>query len=106
MLQAEVAHRVSPTARAHAHRFQVAMALALSAVAVIGFWPTFFGPLMRGAANRHWVLNLHGAVFTGWLVLLVAQVALAARGRIAMHRRLGSFGIAYGCLVLVAGVVV
>jgi hypothetical protein len=29
---------------------------------------------------------------------------LAARGKIAMHRRVGSFGIAYGCLVLALGV--
>ncbi len=31
---------------------------------------------------------------------------LAARGQIALHRRVGSFGIAYGVLVLVLGVIV
>ena len=42
----------------------------------------------------------------GWLALLISQTVLAARGRIAMHRRVGSFGIAYGVLVLILGFVV
>jgi lysylphosphatidylglycerol synthetase-like protein (DUF2156 family) len=38
--------------------------------------------------------------------LLVAQVVLAWRGRVQMHRRVGRWGIAYGLLVLVMGVIV
>ena len=112
MLQAETAPRVqrgrAETARARrlAHRFQVTMALLMTALVVIGFWPSFFGPLLRGTADRHWVLNLHGVIFAGWMVLLLVQVSLAARGRLAAHRRLGTFGIYYGCLVLLTGLMV
>ena len=108
MLQADVAPPERRTlGRGHgAHRFQMAMALLMTAIVLVGFWPTFFGPLLRGLADRHWLLNLHGAVFAGWLVLLIAQVTLAARGRLAAHRRLGAFGIAYGCVVLLLGLAV
>jgi hypothetical protein len=45
-------------------------------------------------------------VYVGWLALLLAQVVLAARGDIATHKRVGQFGIAYGALVWVLGLIV
>jgi hypothetical protein len=53
-----------------------------------------------------WIIHVHAAVYVGWLALLITQSVLAARGRIALHRRVGSFGIAYGVLVLVLGLIV
>jgi hypothetical protein len=44
-------------------------------------------------------------VFVGWMVLLVAQVSLAAAGRIRLHRTVGRWGIAYGYGVLAMGLV-
>jgi hypothetical protein len=107
MLHTETVHD-TPAARlrTRGHRFQVALALLMTATVVVGFWPTFFGPLLRGTASRHWILNFHGAVFAGWMVLLLVQVSLAARGRVAAHRRVGTAGIAYGGLVLATGVLI
>jgi hypothetical protein len=45
-------------------------------------------------------------VFTGWMALLLTQVAFVAFGRTATHRKVGNLGIAYGCLVLVMGLIV
>jgi hypothetical protein len=45
-------------------------------------------------------------VYFGWMLLLVAQVALVATGRVRAHRRVGQFGIWYGFLVLATGLVV
>jgi uncharacterized membrane protein YozB (DUF420 family) len=45
-------------------------------------------------------------IFTGWMVLLITQVILAATGKTQAHRTLGTFGIAYGFLVLAMGVVI
>ena len=87
-------------------RFYVAITLILSAMVIRGFWPSYFGPLLSGGASRPWVIHVHGAVFTGWMVLLVAQVSLVATGRVRLHRRVGNVGIAYGVLVLVIGLVV
>ena len=38
------------------------------------------------------LLQIHGAVMTGWVVLLVAQTSLIATHRVQWHRRLGVFG--------------
>jgi len=87
-------------------RFYVYMAVLMTAIVLGGFWPSYYGPLLRGAASRPWVLHVHGAIFMGWMVLLMTQVALVVTGRTAAHRKLGRFGIGYGVLVFVMGLVV
>ena len=72
-------------------------------IAVVGFWPTYFGPLVRGTIAQPLLIHLHATVFVGWLVLFLTQVVLAATGRIAWHLRLGRIGIGYGVLVIVVG---
>jgi hypothetical protein len=84
-------------------RFHVGLALFMAAIVITGFWPSYFGPMLRGNMTRPMVIQLHGLVFTGWMALLVLQVTLAARGKVQLHRRVGRWGIAYGCLVLVMG---
>lgn len=87
-------------------RFYAWMAVLMTAIVLGGFWPSYYGPLLRGAASRPWVLHVHGAIFMGWMVLLMTQVALVVSGRTATHRKLGTFGIGYGILVFVMGLVV
>jgi hypothetical protein len=79
------------------------IAFGLLITAIWGFWPTYFGPLLRGDVGRPWIIHLHAAVFVGWLILLVTQASLIAAGRTRMHRQLGQAGIAYGALVLLLG---
>ena len=38
--------------------------------------------------------------------LVIAQAIVAATGNIRLHRRIGRWGIAYGCLVIVMGLIV
>jgi len=87
-------------------RFYVSLAAFMSLIVLAGFWPTYFGQILKGIPDRPWVVHLHGLVFTGWMVLLIAQVILAATGRTQTHRALGSIGIAYGFLVLALGLVI
>ena len=88
-------------------RFYLGIAAFMSLMVLVGFWPTYFGHLLSsGIPDRPWVVHLHGLVFVGWMVLLIAQVILVATGRTQAHRRLGTFGIAYGFLVLAMGLVV
>lgn len=101
-----IARRPAITGRRGHSRFYLAVTLILFAIVVRGFWPTYFGPLLRGGVVRPWIIHLHGAVFVGWMVLLLAQVALVATGRVRAHRRVGNAGIAYGALVLGLGLLV
>jgi hypothetical protein len=87
-------------------RFYLGLALFMVAIVVAGFWGSYFGPMLRGNVARPLVLQLHGLVFVGWMALLVFQVAVAARGNVRLHRQVGQWGIAYGGLVLLMGVVV
>jgi hypothetical protein len=93
-------------ARRRAHQFYVGLTLFLIATVVTGFWPSYFGTLLSGGVTRPFVMHLHGAVFTGWMVLLLVQVSLAATGRVRLHRQVGKVGMGYGVLVLVMGIIV
>jgi hypothetical protein len=75
------------------------------AIAIVGFWATYYGPLLAGRARTAAIIQLHAAIFVGWLLLVIAQAVFAARGQIALHRRLGNYGMAYGVLVVAIAVV-
>jgi hypothetical protein len=94
-----------PRARAARSKIYVGLALMITAIVFAGFAPSFYGTFVAGTAHP-WIIHVHAAVYVGWLALLVAQSVLAARGRIATHKRVGSFGIAYGALVWTLGVAV
>ena len=78
----------------------------MTGIVMVGFWPSYFGPMLRGNIERPLVIQIHGLIFVGWMALFIAQVVLAARGRVDLHRRIGRLGIAYGWLVLAMGLVV
>ena len=88
---------------ARARRFYVALALFTLVIAFVGFWPTYFGPLLTGAIDKPAIIHFHAAVYVGWLAIFIAQTTFAATGRLAWHVRLGRIGIGYGVLVIGAG---
>jgi len=49
-----------------------------------------------------WV-HVHAAVFTGWMLLLTAQVLLVVKDRVALHRKMGWFLAGWACLMAVMG---
>lgn len=77
----------------------------MAVIAAVGFWPTYFGPLVRGTIAQPLLIHTHATVFVGWLLLFLAQAALAATGRVKWHLRLGRAGVAYALLVIAVGVV-
>jgi len=83
--------------------FYIGVSLLMGLIAIVGFWPTYFGPLVFGTISQPLLIHLHATVFSGWLVLFLAQVALAASGRVEWHMRLGRIGIGYGVLVVIVG---
>ena len=73
------AQRVAVRSRVHT-RFYVALAAFMVGIVVVGFWPSYFGRLLRGDIERPAVIQIHGLIFVGWMALLIAQVVFAARG--------------------------
>lgn len=91
--------------------FWVGMVLLLIVVVILGFWPTYFGPLISGGAPGHPkgfvesapVIHGHGLVFLGWMALLLTQTVLVARGNPQAHMRLGQYVATFGLVVVVIG---
>jgi hypothetical protein len=52
------------------------------------------------------VVHLHGVTFISWMTLLMVQTYLINVSNIALHRTLGTFGIALGTAVLFTGALI
>ena len=52
------------------------------------------------------VVHLHGITFISWMTLLMVQTWLINVKNVALHRSLGTFGIALGTAVLFAGMLI
>ncbi len=83
-------------------RFYIGMALAAGATALAGFAPAIFDPASR-KAPLNWAVGVHGAVFSAWLALFLAQALLVFNRRIAVHRLLGCVGAGLAVIMLVSG---
>ena len=88
-----------------ARRPYVGLAVLAALIAIVGFWPTYFGPLVAGTVDKTAIIHVHAAVYVGWLAIFVTQAALAATGRVALHIKLGRFAIGYGVLVIAVGLI-
>lgn len=88
-------------------KFHFGMAIAMAIVVFAGFGPSFYlnnllaEPLgMRAVHDLPALIIAHAIVLTAWMVLLVVQTGIAARGRIRLHRRLGTTGAVLAVLVV------
>lgn len=96
--------KAAPAARREVPGFYLALTGVMIVLVLAGFWP-YFSTVGRPTVERPWAVHLHGAVFSGWMILLAVQAGLVYGRRTATHRRVGRWGAAYGCLVLVMGLV-
>jgi hypothetical protein len=85
--------------------FFPALQLYMAALVFIGFGSSFYLKPERALALSP-VIHVHAAIMTLWIVFMAAQGVLPARGRLALHRTLGWFGVALAALVVVSGVMV
>jgi uncharacterized membrane protein YozB (DUF420 family) len=79
------------------------MAFVAAIVIATGFSNTYGPKVLTGAPPVPGLVHLHAAVFGCWLVVLVLQVALVARGRVELHMRLGNLAVALAGAMLVVG---
>jgi hypothetical protein len=91
----------------HERRFFGGMAIALTLVVFAGFSRTYyFNDLVATPFEMTPLLHWHGAVFSAWMLLLVAQTVLIGQGRVAIHRQLGIVGAGLAMLMVVLGMTV
>ena len=81
----------------------IALSVLMALIAVVGFWPRYFGPLIFGSLVQPLLIHIHATVFTGWLVLFFLQAYFAATKRIRWHLAVGKMAIWYGALLIIVG---
>ncbi len=92
--------------RTRDHRFYSGMALAITIGVFAGFTRTYYArTYFNSPAIPLWV-EIHGAVFTAWMLLYLLQNLLAMNGAMRLHRNLGLAGailsaavVFFGCAV-------
>jgi len=93
--------------RTRTRGFYVALAVLVAALALAGFWRSYFASLLTGnVVETLPLVHFHIAVYVGWLALFIAQAAFAAAGRIDLHVKIGRFGMGYGWFVVAIGLLV
>jgi hypothetical protein len=98
---APITTRAVPNLRGERYFFG-GMTILILATVLLGFGKTYFLAGMFRAPLPSWIIHVHGAAFTSWIVLLIVQTSLITVGRIDIHRRLGmiGFGLAFAMVVL------
>jgi hypothetical protein len=79
------------------------MAVLILASVIVGFGPSYYWAGVFKAPLPNLLIHIHGAVFSCWILLLIAQTSLVAAGRVDVHRRLGLLGFGLACLMVMLG---
>src|SRR5437870_5878927 len=82
------------------------MAVLILGTVFLGFARSYYLAGVFKAPLPNLIVHIHGAVFSSWILLLIAQTSLVAAGRVGVHRRLGPSGFGLACLVVMPGVLV
>lgn len=80
--------------------FFVAMAVLFPVLTFLGFFPSFQSMQQR-TLEVHWLVHVHSAIMTSWLLLYLTQTILAATGNLRIHMRLGISSVVLGILVFI-----
>jgi FtsH-binding integral membrane protein len=90
--------------RKYDHVFFSGMAMLLLGTVFVGFARSYYLAGMFHAPLPSAIVHVHGALFSSWILFLVAQTTLVASGRTDVHRRIGIAGFLLACLMVVVGV--
>jgi hypothetical protein len=83
--------------------FYLGSAAIFAALVLLAFWKKYYLGALYDSPELPHLLQIHGAVMTGWVVLLIAQSGLVAAHKVKWHRKLGIFGAAWAVLVVALG---
>jgi hypothetical protein len=83
--------------------FFASMAGLILLTVFIGFARTYYLAGMFHAPLPSLLVHFHGAMFSCWILLFIAQIALVSSNRIRWHKRLGVFGVILAVLMVLVG---
>jgi len=83
--------------------FYFLISLLFAAIVVTGFNRTVNQNLLHAAIPRPFLLWIHGAAFSSWVLFYILQSALVRTHNVKLHRRLGWFGAGLGTLMVPLG---
>jgi hypothetical protein len=84
--------------------FYFAMSLLVVAIVGSGFGQTVNANLLHPDVPRPFILWIHAAAFTAWVLFFVVQSALVRSHNVRLHRSLGWFGAALGAIMVPLGI--
>jgi hypothetical protein len=82
--------------RKYDHVFFSGMAVLMLGSVFLGFARTYYLAGMFHAPLPSAIIHVHGAIFSSWILFLLAQTTLVASGRTDIHRRIGIAGFFIG----------
>ncbi len=90
--------------RRYDHFFFSTMAVVMLATVFVGFAHTYYLAGVFHAPLPSLIIHVHGAAFSCWILLLVAQTSFVSAGRVDIHRKLGIAGALLAGLMVTLGV--
>jgi hypothetical protein len=98
----EVVSSAAPSARAplRLRGFYFGIAILCGAIALAGFIPVYYSPVLRGTAAFPVRLHVHATVATLWLLLLVSQTGLIWSRHRRLHMQLGLAAVVVATLMV------
>ncbi len=76
--------------------------VAALAVMIWGFWPSFFS----NPAQNDLLHTVHGTLATGWMLILILQAWLMAKGHVRIHHWVGRLSVLWAAALLVSAVMI
>jgi hypothetical protein len=92
-----------PISRKGDDYFFSAMALLSLTIVYVGFARSYFLAGVFHAQLPSVLVHVHGAIFSCWILLFLAQIALVSAGRVGWHKQLGLLGVALAALMVILG---
>jgi hypothetical protein len=92
-----------PVNRRFENLFFSGMAFLILATVFVGFAKTYFLAGVFRASLPNLLIHMHGAAFTGWILMLMIQTSLVTAGRVDIHRKLGVAGFCLACVMVILG---
>jgi hypothetical protein len=90
--------------------FYSSIAILAALTVLVGFGPTYYTKLFGSVPMTtvshtpfSWLTHAHGALFSTWALLFIAQTALIAQRKVKVHRTLGVIGGFLAAVMVTAG---